>query len=163
MADKDRAAAAAETAMQRTPGMPAGAKATKDPPPAIPGGGPRDALVIDGHNDQDYVPDSESKGYHTGMVRQPVMAVVDGAGRVVGFEAVDESMFSRNPTIHDLKAAHNKRESSKAFQEGIVDLSAQPSPIPSAEDVAASGGTPRSVREGQDPANAGASGAGHKG
>lgn len=95
-------------ATKRTPGVPAGAKAVKDDPPMGPG--PRDALVIDGHNEGDFVPDAETKGYHAGLVRQPVVALVQN-GQIVGWEGAEESRFAADPgSLENLKRAHNARE-----------------------------------------------------
>ena len=102
-------------ATKRTAGTPEGGKAVKKADDLPLNVGPRDALIIDGHNDGDYVPDAEGKGYHVGLVRQPVMAVVKN-GQIVGFEAVEESKFPERGSLEALKAAHNERESS--WQEG---------------------------------------------
>jgi hypothetical protein len=81
--------------------------------------GTRDALIIDGHNDEDYVPDVESKGYHVGMVRQPAKLAVNEAGQAVGFVSELPSKFADQPTIADLKAQHNADEASAEWNEGV--------------------------------------------
>jgi hypothetical protein len=82
-------------------------------------GGPRDALIEDGHNENDYVPDVESKGYHVGMVRQPVKVAVDDSGRMVGFQSEHPSKFESQPSLADLKAAHNEIESGDDWNEDV--------------------------------------------
>ena len=100
-----------------TPGARAkGVKAVEEP---LRVGGPRDALIEDGHNDQDYVPDVESKGYHVGMVRQPAKVAVNEAGQAVGFISEHESKFAQQPNITDLKAYHNEVESSDEWNEDV--------------------------------------------
>lgn len=84
--------------------------------------GTRDALIEDGHNDGDYVPDVESKGYHVGQVRQPVKLAVDERGQVVGFMSEHPSKFASAPTLADHKAAHNKLEASDEWN-GDVEVS----------------------------------------
>ena len=80
--------------------------------------GTRDALIEDGHNEQDYVPDIESKGYHTGVVRQPVSVVADARGQTVGFSSEHPSKFAEQPTLEDAKAYHNEQEQTDEWQEG---------------------------------------------
>lgn len=112
--------------MKRTAGAPSDARAVssaEDLPLSV---GPRDALVIDGHNDGDYVPDAEGKGYHVGMLRQPVMALVDKGGRIVGFEAVNESKFAVPGSLASLKEFHNDQEAD--WKEGQHFRSAAPEP-----------------------------------
>jgi hypothetical protein len=111
--------------MKRTAGTPEGAKAVKtadDLPLSV---GPRDALIIDGHNEGDYVPDADGKGYHVGLVRQPVMALVKG-GQIVGFEAVQESKFDAPGSLESLKAYHNEQEAD--WKEGRNYRLASPEP-----------------------------------
>ena len=95
-------------AFSATPGARAGTKVEQ--PMKV---GPPDALLEGERTDSDYVPDMESKGYHVGVVRQPVEQVQGG------FTSDRESKFAAQPTIDDLKAAHNERESSKEWQEGV--------------------------------------------
>ena len=85
--------------------------------PFRPTVGPRDALTEDYDPDVDYVPDIDTKGYHAGLVRQPVRALVDPkTGNVVAFETVepgeeDEAARPFGPSLDDLKRAHNRAES----------------------------------------------------
>jgi hypothetical protein len=74
--------------------------------------GPPDALIEEERTDSDYVPDMESKGYHVGVVRQPVTEVRGG------FTSENESKFAAQPTIDDLKAQHNKAEADDEWQAG---------------------------------------------
>lgn len=153
-------------AMRRTPGAEGGHALNPSEDEDVPlqlgaalsrvaSSGPRDALILDGHNEQDYIPDVDGKGYHSGMVRQPAMVVIGADGRVVGFEALDESMFARQPTIQDLKAAHNAREKGKDWNKGVRDLSQEVAPTATVQE------TPL-TRQARNPANAGAAGAGPK-
>lgn len=73
--------------------------------------GPLDALIESDRTDSDYVPDIDTKGYHAGMVRQPVVPVADRRGNVVGYRSDHPSKFAEAPTVEDLKAFHNKVES----------------------------------------------------
>lgn len=82
--------------------------------------GPRDALIDDGkEHPEDYIPDVDSKGYHTGMVRQPAHLVANESGQPVGFSSDHESKFAAQPTMADLKAHHNEVEASAEWNEGV--------------------------------------------
>jgi hypothetical protein len=105
----------AADAFSATPGA-ENAKTVEEP---LRVGGPRDALIEDGHNENDYVPDVESKGYHVGMVRQPVKVAVDDSGRMVGFQSEHPSKFESQPSLADLKAAHNEIESGDDWNEDV--------------------------------------------
>lgn len=109
-------AAKAQDAFHATPGATAkGVKAVEEPLRV----GTRDALIEDGHNDGDYVPDVESKGYHVGMVRQPAQVAVNAAGQPVGFISERPSKFEGAPTLADAKAYHNEVESSDDWNEDV--------------------------------------------
>ena len=113
MADKNRSAS---DAFHATPGARGkGVKAVEEPLRV----GTRDALIEDGHNEGDYIPDVESKGYHVGMVRQPAHVAVNEAGQPVGFISERPSKFEEQPTLADLKAHHNAVESEDEWNEDV--------------------------------------------
>jgi hypothetical protein len=106
----------AEDAFSATPGASGPGTHTVEEPLRV---GTRDALIDDGKGENDYIPDVESKGYHVGMVRQPVKVVADEAGNVVGFASEHPSKFAEQPTLEDLKAHHNEVESSDEWNEDV--------------------------------------------
>lgn len=69
-------------------------------------------LPPDAATDPDFeMPDSDTKGYHTGLVRQPAEPVLTTATGEVRFETLGEapSKFERG-SLDELKAAHNEAE-----------------------------------------------------
>jgi hypothetical protein len=95
----------------------------------LPTTGPRDALIIDGHNDQDYVPDADR--LHQGFVAQPSIPVRDGSGNVIGYLAAEDAremlQVPKAPvTLRDLKAGHNRLEASAEWQRHITPLGPAP-------------------------------------
>ena len=123
--------AASPSDFSRTPGVSDKAEAIEaDAPLTLPVAGPPDALVNPGPND--FVPDLEEKGYHAGLVRQPASPLVED-GQMVGFESQGlPSKFEHGSLAH-LKAAHNEVDAQRTGD-------AEPSPAPTAEEVAASKG-----------------------
>jgi hypothetical protein len=77
--------------------------------PLMLGSAPTRDALLDPEPD-DIIPDNEEKGYHVGLVRQPVEAISDGRGGVRGYRSRGgESKFKRGSLAH-LKAVHNQRE-----------------------------------------------------
>jgi hypothetical protein len=69
-------------------------------------------LPPDAATDPDYaMPDAETKGYHTGEIRQPAEPVLETRTGAVAFESVTEqpSAFQRG-SLAQMKAAHNDAE-----------------------------------------------------
>lgn len=111
MAERNRKAAVDRTdPFAATPGARAAAGSTVERPLQV---GPPDALIESQRTPSDFVPDIDTKGYHTGVVRQPVEPVPGG------FVSEHESKFAGQPTIADMKAAHNEAESDPAWSEGV--------------------------------------------
>jgi hypothetical protein len=69
---------------------------------------PQDAAT---NPDAGEMPDAETKGYHTGLVRQPAEPVLDTRSGAVRFESERPSKFDVG-SLADLKAAHNQLEAS---------------------------------------------------
>lgn len=84
--------------------------------------GPRDALIADGHQAQDYVPDVDR--LHLGYVAQPTVPIRNERGDVIGFVAQEDlqqvlQVPPKPVTIVDLKRAHNAREQSAEWRRHI--------------------------------------------
>lgn len=108
-----------------TPGS-AGGQVRQEP---LPAGTPRDALIDDGRNEADWVPDVDR--LHVGLVKQPTVPIRDASGNVIGFLAQDDlagvlKEAVEPPSITDLKQHHNRVESSKEWQAGIRPLAPAP-------------------------------------
>jgi hypothetical protein len=129
MADENRKAKA-QDAFSATPGARARGTHKVEQPLQV---GPPDALIEETRTDHDLVPEMESKGYHTGVVRQPVSVAADARGNVVGFTSEHPSKFAAAPTLEDLKAYHNEVESGEDWQEDVQEAT----PVLNEDDVAA--------------------------
>jgi hypothetical protein len=84
--------------------------------------GPRDALIADGHQEADFVPDVDR--LHLGFVPQPTVPLRDADGNVIGYLAQEElreilQVPAPPVTLRDLKRAHNAVESTKEWQRHI--------------------------------------------
>lgn len=91
--------------------------------------GPRDALIADGKQAFDYVPDVER--LHVGFVPQPVVPIRNSGGDIIGYAAADDlrdvlGTPAAPVTLLDLKDAHNAREGSAEWQRHIRPVGAAP-------------------------------------
>lgn len=103
---------------ERTPGAPAPDEIA-DTPLTV---GPPDALIESQRTEYDYVPDLETKGFHTGMVRQPA-EIIGTPENVRGFEATGSagpSKFDNGTDLRSLKAHANERENSDPRYAGVL-------------------------------------------
>lgn len=78
--------------------------------------GPPDALIESQRTPSDIVPDMDTKGYHVGMVRQPVEPVSGG------FVSEHPSKFAAAPTLREAQAYHNAVEQSDEWQAEVADV-----------------------------------------
>lgn len=91
--------------------------------------GPRDALIVDGRNEQDFVPDASR--LHVGFVPQPTFPVRDGAGNVIGYLAAEDvqqvlEVPAKPITLRDLKQHHNATEAGAEWQKHIQPVGPAP-------------------------------------
>ena len=108
--------------------------------------GPRDALIADGKNAADYVPDVER--LHLGFVPQPTVPIRDASGNVVGYLAQEDlqdvlGVPAKPVTLRDLKAAHNKAEGTSEWQRHIRPVGPAPLGEDDSDEYNLGGDSPR--------------------